>query len=45
MNIIESNLKFNSNMSYGNNPKEIILHHASANGCSVESIHESHKNN
>lgn len=45
MEIINSNLKFNSNMSYGNNPKEIILHHASANGCSVESIHQAHKNN
>lgn len=45
MEIINSNLKFRSNMAYGNEPKEIILHHASWNDCSVESIHEAHKNN
>lgn len=44
MNIINSNLKF-SDMSYGNNPKEIILHHAESSNCTIEDIHEWHKSN
>ena len=45
MNIINTNLKFNGNMSYGNNPNEIILHHAEAPSCSIKDIHEWHKSN
>lgn len=44
MDIINSNLRFGSNIAYGNNPKEIILHHAEASKCSVEDIHSWHKN-
>ena len=44
MDIINSNLRFGSNIAYGNNPKEIILHHAEASNCSLEDIHSWHKN-
>lgn len=43
MNIIETNLNFNS-LTYNNVPKEIILHHAEANGCTIKDINTWHKN-
>lgn len=43
MNIIETNLNFNS-LVYNNVPKEIILHHAEANGCTIKDINTWHKN-
>lgn len=44
MNIIETNLKFNSNHSArSGSVKGIVLHHAAANG-SVEDVHRWHKN-
>lgn len=42
MNIIESNLQFNGNLSYGNNPDCIILHHAEASSCTMQDIHQWH---
>ncbi|ABS32372.1 N-acetylmuramoyl-L-alanine amidase [Clostridium botulinum] len=44
MYIINPNLKFRG-LSYGNNPKMIILHHAEASGCSIKDIHLWHLNN
>lgn len=44
MNIIESNLQFNG-LSWGNNPKMIVLHHAEASTCSIQDIHQWHLNN
>lgn len=40
MNIIESNLKFN-NLSYGNKPNKIFLHHSEASS-SIQDIHSWH---
>ncbi|AVP56063.1 N-acetylmuramoyl-L-alanine amidase (plasmid) [Clostridium tetani] len=44
MNIIDSNLKFKG-LTYGNNPRKIILHHAEAINCSIEDIHTWHLHN
>lgn len=44
MYIINSNLDFRG-LTYGNNPKMIILHHAEASSCKVEDIHLWHLNN
>lgn len=44
MNIINSNLKFRG-LTYGNNPRKIILHHAAATNCSIEDIHTWHLHN
>lgn len=44
MNIIESNLQF-KNLSYGNNPKKIFLHHAEAKSCTINDIHSWHLSN
>ncbi|MFV3010965.1 N-acetylmuramoyl-L-alanine amidase [Clostridium botulinum] len=44
MYIINSNLDFRG-LTYGNNPKMIILHHAEASGCSIQDIHSWHLNN
>ncbi|APU60965.1 N-acetylmuramoyl-L-alanine amidase family protein [Clostridium botulinum] len=44
MYIINSNLKFRG-LTYDNNPKMIILHHAEASSCKVEDIHSWHLNN
>ncbi|KGI39509.1 peptidoglycan recognition protein family protein [Clostridium tetani] len=44
MNIIDSNLKFKG-LTYGNNPRKIILHHAAATSCSIEDIHTWHLHN
>lgn len=44
MNIINSDLKFKG-LTYGNNPRMIILHHAAATRCSIEDIHQWHLNN
>lgn len=44
MNIIETNLNFNG-LTYGNSPKEIIMHHAEAKNCSIYDIHQWHKEN
>ncbi|WP_231181820.1 peptidoglycan recognition family protein [Clostridium botulinum] len=41
MNIIDKNLKFKS-LTYGNNPKMVLLHHAEWSNCSVEDIHRCH---
>lgn len=45
MNIINSNLSFRSNLSYGNKPDTIVLHHAEASSCSVQDVHQWHLNN
>lgn len=46
MNIIQSNLSFDtSKFAYNNVPKEIIIHHAEASTCSVEQIHQWHREN
>ena len=45
MNINQSNIKFNSNMSYGNRPDTIVLHHAEASNCSVYDVDSWHKGN
>ncbi|MEA5009142.1 N-acetylmuramoyl-L-alanine amidase [Clostridium tyrobutyricum] len=42
MNIINSNLKFRNGLTYGNNPKMVILHHADSVRCSIEDIHNWH---
>ncbi|MBN3407955.1 N-acetylmuramoyl-L-alanine amidase [Clostridium botulinum] len=44
MYIINSDLKFRR-LTYGNNPKMIILHHAEAFNCTIEDIHSWHLNN
>jgi len=44
MNVIDSNLKFRG-LTYGNNPRKIILHHAAATNCSIEDIHIWHLHN
>lgn len=44
MNIINAGLKF-KNLTYGNNPQMIVLHHAEWKVCSVEDIHRVHLNN
>lgn len=41
MNIIDKSLKFKS-LTYGNNPKMGLLHHAEWSNCSVEDIHHCH---
>lgn len=43
MNIIESNLKWNGALAYGNAPNKVILHHAEANGCTIYDIDRWHK--
>lgn len=45
MNIINSNLNFKGLSSYGNSPEIVILHHAAANHCSIENIHQWHLEN
>ena len=45
MNIIESNLKWNGSLSYGNKPVMIVLHHAEASTCTIEDIHKWHLSN
>ncbi len=46
MNIIESNLKFNSNHSErSGNPSAVVLHHAAASSATVETVHEWHLDN
>ncbi|MDT8715429.1 N-acetylmuramoyl-L-alanine amidase [Clostridium sp. 19966] len=44
MNIIESNLQFKA-LSYGNNPKLLVLHHAEATTCTIQDIHQWHLDN
>lgn len=44
MNIIESNLQFKA-LSYGNNPKLLVLHHAEATACTIQDIHSWHLGN
>ncbi|APQ72468.1 hypothetical protein CF070_01550 [Clostridium botulinum] len=44
MYIINSNLDFRG-LTYGNNPKMIILHHVEAPRCKVEDIHSWNLNN
>ncbi|BDR76961.1 peptidoglycan recognition protein family protein [Clostridium tetani] len=44
MNIIDSNLKF-KRLTYGNNPRKIILHHAAATSCTIEDVHTWHLHN
>lgn len=44
MNIINSNLDFRGGISYGNNPKMVILHQADASKCSINDIHQWHLN-
>ncbi len=43
MNIIQSNLSFKSNLSYGNHPDTIVLHHAEASSCNVYDVDSWHK--
>lgn len=45
MNIIESNLKWNGNLTYGNLPVMIVLHQAEASTCTIEDIHMWHLSN
>ncbi|MBV7271630.1 peptidoglycan-binding domain-containing protein [Clostridiaceae bacterium UIB06] len=45
MNIINADLSFRDGLSYGNNPKMVILHHADAVICSIEDIHRWHLQN
>lgn len=45
MNIINGDLSFKDGLSYGNNPKMIVLHHADAVNCSIEDIHRWHLEN
>jgi N-acetyl-anhydromuramyl-L-alanine amidase AmpD len=45
MNIIESNLQFKGNMTYGNVPIMIVGHHAESSHCTIEDIHQWHLNN
>lgn len=45
MKIINSNISFNGNKAGGNNPKEIIVHHAESSKCTVYDIDRWHKNN
>lgn len=46
MNIIQPSLTFDtSKFSYNNVPKEIIIHHAEASTCTVEQIHQWHREN
>ncbi|WML33232.1 N-acetylmuramoyl-L-alanine amidase [Clostridium sp. OS1-26] len=45
MNIIESDLQFRSNISYGNKPDSIVEHHAEAKSCTIEEIHQWHLDN
>lgn len=45
MKIIQSNINFNGNKAGGNNPKEIIIHHAESSNCSVYDIDRWHKDN
>ncbi|GAA0179081.1 N-acetylmuramoyl-L-alanine amidase [Clostridium sediminicola] len=42
MKIIDLNLKFMSNMRYGNKPHKIILHHAASSNCSIKDVHYWH---
>lgn len=44
MDIIDVGLQF-ANLNYGNNPQMFILHHAEASKCSIEDIHQWHKEN
>lgn len=44
MDIIESNLKF-KDLSYGNQPEILVLHHAAISMCSVEDVHKLHLGN
>ncbi|WP_102400223.1 N-acetylmuramoyl-L-alanine amidase [Haloimpatiens massiliensis] len=44
MNIIERNLNL-GNMTYGNKPNTIVLHHAESSKCTVEDINRWHKGN
>ncbi len=43
MNIIQSNIVFNSNLSYGNEPDTIVLHHAEVSTCSAYDVDSWHK--
>lgn len=45
MNIINTELCFRKGLSYGNNPKIIVLHHADATNCNIKDIHTWHLNN
>ncbi|WP_411683095.1 N-acetylmuramoyl-L-alanine amidase [Clostridium thailandense] len=45
MNIINADLSFRDGLSYGNNPKMVVLHHADAVSCSIEDIHRWHLEN
>lgn len=45
MNIINANLSFRNGLTFGNNPKMVILHHAEAKICSIEDVHRWHLEN
>lgn len=42
MNIIDTELQFSGPLTYENNPREIVLHHAEASNCTVQDIHSWH---
>lgn len=42
MNIIETNLKRNGDLTYNNTPTKIILHHAESTSCTIEDINSWH---
>ncbi|MDT8717748.1 N-acetylmuramoyl-L-alanine amidase [Clostridium sp. 19966] len=43
MNIIESNLQWNGQLTLNNVPQMVVLHHAEATNCSIEDIDNWHK--
>lgn len=45
MHIIETILQQNGELSYGNNPNKIILHHAECSNCSIEDVNIWHLGN
>lgn len=45
MDIINANLSFRNGLTFGNNPKMVILHHAEAKICSIEDVHRWHLEN
>ncbi|MBW9159349.1 N-acetylmuramoyl-L-alanine amidase [Clostridium tagluense] len=45
MNIVETNFKWNGNLTYNNTPKMIVLHHAEAKHAEVTDIHDWHVSN
>lgn len=45
VNVIQSKLSWNGSLTYNNNPKYIVLHHAESKSCTIYDIHSWHLNN